>query len=492
MIDTTSLYEFFLKRRPKWTPEPVDRIRYSVLQRAIEKGEHALVEEPPRSGKTEAVAVILVAWWLSSHPNYKFGFITHSQALGQKFLADVVSILRDLGFQFEYVRASEFKLKGSAGIDPSYWVSGIGGGHTGKGANCLIISDVLRSGTDAMSQKIRESIITDVVSTGMNRLEPYTLPNGSTIPGFAIFEQARLHEDDPCGWLMKSGLNYIQHHFPCWNDDGRSAWVKNTYTGEIFYAEPYNALTRRQPRPLLDQIKAYSTEYFFFCQYLMVCGIGLSNYFDLTRCRRYEHVPQVSRWWAACDFANTATISGSRTAFCAMGLNDATGQLSVIGAQAGRYRADEMGDQMIAFLNAIYRLTGLRPEACIVERAAQGYSIIDFFQNSLPIVPITPLGSKEERAAGVAHMVAKGLIHLPSEAPWLKEFESEVGGFPLATLNDLADSFVHCLDYAVRPSEFRLPSEEGMVEYDTIEQYESSFSEENQFDLEVQRDSWRR
>jgi hypothetical protein len=258
-IESTLLEFWEHHRDKKYITEAVDRIRYTTIQLCLENGWHTIVEEPPRSGKSEAVAVFSVAWWLAGHPNFKFGLITHSQALGCKFLAAVAKLLSGLGFEFEYERAAEIKLKGSLGIDPSFWVSGIGGGHTGKGANRLIVSDCLRSGTDAMSQKIRESIITDVISTGMNRLEPYTSDDGSIITGAATFEQARLHEADPVGWMTKSGLCYVQCRFPAINDDGKGAFVRNTYTGQIFFSPAYDALTRRSSRDQLNAIKGYST-----------------------------------------------------------------------------------------------------------------------------------------------------------------------------------------------------------------------------------------
>src|ERR1039458_5188549 len=105
MAQTESLLGFWERHRDKkYITEPVDRIRYTTIQLCFENGWHTIVEEPPRSGKSEAVAVFSVAWWLSTHPNFKFGLITHSQALGCKFLSAVAKLLRDLGFEFEYER----------------------------------------------------------------------------------------------------------------------------------------------------------------------------------------------------------------------------------------------------------------------------------------------------------------------------------------------------------------------------------------------------
>ena len=474
------------RRDPKYVTEVVDEIRYTVNEENLELGRHSVHEEPPRSGKSEALCVESVTDHLSTHPNFKFGLITHSMALGCKFVGAAANRLRAMGFEFEYERADSFKLKGSLGIDPSYWASGIGGGHTGKGCNRLVVSDVLRSGTDAMSEKIRESIITDVISTGMNRLEPYTADDGSVIPGAVTFEQARLHDGDPCGWALRNLPQIVHSHFPAINDDGNSAWVRNTYTNEAFFPAAYTNLTRRSTREQLDLIKAYSTSYFWNCQYLLVCGMGDLVYFILSRCPRYERTPQVDCWWFGGDFANTATSSGSRTAFCAMGYQASTGKLAVLGVEAGRWRVDEMGDHMIAFLNAMYRITGLYPEAVLVERAAAGYGIIDRYQSTLPIVPVYPTGSKEDRAGSVAYIVNQAGVWLPAEAPGLADWESEVGGFPLATLNDQPDALVHCLSYALRPSEYRgQKAQEELVVYDALEGGHSLDSDLDSFDKQM-------
>ncbi len=221
-----NLLEYWEQKRPrKYQTDPIDRVRCSLVQLVYESYQNFIDEEHPRSGKSEANNLYGPAWWLSTHPHFKFGLITHSQALGNKFVGAVAKLLIADGFKLEYERADQFKLEGSDGIDPSFWASGISGGHTGKGCHRLLVDDCLRSGTDAMSQKVRESIITDVISTAMNRLEPY---NGN--PGAVTFCQARLHESDPCGWFLKeSGLPYVRAHFPATNDSGTDAYIENTY-----------------------------------------------------------------------------------------------------------------------------------------------------------------------------------------------------------------------------------------------------------------------
>ncbi len=320
----------------------------------------------------------------------------------------------------------------------------------------------------------------------MNRGEAYTGDDGQIIPFAVTLEQARLHAGDPVGWFMKeSQLPYVQCHFPAINDDGRSAWVRNLYDGSMLYIPAYSSLTRRQPREVLEQVKGYSTSYYWHTQFLQVIPSGSEMFFDLSKCPRYD-AQYVDKWWAACDFANTATSTGSRSAFGAMGFNKATGQLVMLGARAGRYRADEMGDEMIRFLQEINRMTGLQPAAVIVEKAAGGYAIIDRYERDLPqIVAVSPGKSKEEHAGGVCYIVNQGLVALPQDgtATWLREWFDEVGQFPLALLNDQTDVFCYLLDYAARPSLFQPVIQQYITEYDCLaEDYQSSFREMNAFD----------
>ncbi len=220
------------------------------------------------------------------------------------------------------------------------------------------------------------------------------------------------------------------------------------------YLPAYDALTSRFPRPKLEEIKGFSTSYFWFSQYMMEPKLGSVNYFDLTRCPIYQN-PRADLWIMGCDFANTQTEAGSRTALVALGWCQAAGQIQVIGVAAGRWKQDEMGDQMEAFYAAMYRLTGRQATAIVVERAAAGYGIIDRYSRRYPIQPGEPRGSKEERAGAVCYIVNRGSVALPESAPWLKEFKDEVGGFPLQAQNDIPDALVWALSFFVRPSEFK-------------------------------------
>jgi len=86
----------------------------------------------------------------------------------------------------------------------------------------------------------------------------------------------------------------------------------------------------------------------------------------------------------------------------------------------------------------------------------------------------------------VAYIVNQAGVWLPAEAPGLADWESEVGGFPLATLNDQPDALVHCLSYALRPSEYRgQKAQEELVVYDALEGGHSLDSDLDSFDKQM-------
>lgn len=82
------------------------------------------------------------------------------------------------------------------------------------------------------------------------------------------------------------------------------------------------------------------------------------------------------------------------------------------------------------------------PRAILIEDKSSGQSLIQELRSttSLPIIPIEPDGNKLFRASEVSSIVEAGLLHLPENASWLVDFESEFFGFPLSTNDDQVDS----------------------------------------------------
>ena len=189
-------------------------------------------------------------------------------------------------------------------------------------------------------------------------------------------------------------MKFLHLHLPATADMGAEAWFRDGYAGtnQIFAA--YRALwPSRYNRDRLEGIFQVIHPYYRRAQYDLVPSMGELGYFDVEKFLRYQH-PLVEQVWIAVDAAQTATEGGSYTAFVACGIFE--GKIKTVAVRRGRWRQDVMHAQLIDFFGFIARLTGVVPEAVVVEQAAGGFSIIDFLSSQLPIVPIIPRGSKEE------------------------------------------------------------------------------------------------
>lgn len=456
-----TLLEYFEQQRPKtYRTEWSTRWICLALQRAYNERKNLIIECMPRGGKSEPANVYTPAWWLRTHPDDNIGLICSEDGLASKFVGATRNLLARNGAAFDFERSNEFKLKGTRSLDATYTGRGVHSNLSGRGFSALHADDCLKSGTEAMSDLVRERLWTDVISAGINRLTP---------DGIVIAMQARLHSQDIIGKLLDTGLKFLRLHLPATNDAGTSAYFEDGYSGEKRFFPPYKAMTARYPRPKLDEIFSTVTSYYWMAQYAQEPSLGDMAYFKIDNLPRYDH-PRIERCWIAIDPAQTATKGGSYSVGVALGFDGE--KLLVLDVIRGRWKQDELQAEVLAQFAAVTRKTGIRPEAVIVERAAAGFGLIDMLGSQLPIVPLIPKGSKEERAAGVCYIVNRGQVAFPREAGWLTACLEELGSFPLGRTNDFVDALVHGLSYVGRPSEFAPTEREvGIVERDTIQEY---------------------
>lgn len=183
-----NLLEYFEQQRPKnYQTEWVTRWLCLAVQRALEERKNLIIELHPRAGKSEVINVYAQSWWLETHPDANVGLVCSEDGLAGKFVGAASKLLARNGTRFEYDRSQEFKIAGTPSLDATYTGRGIHSNLAGRGFNAVIFDDLLKSGTDAMSDLVRERMFTDVCSAAINRLSP---------DGIVICTQARLHSQD--------------------------------------------------------------------------------------------------------------------------------------------------------------------------------------------------------------------------------------------------------------------------------------------------------
>lgn len=438
-----TLLEFYEKRRPKgYTTEWYHKWLCLALERSYRLRRNLAVEIGPRHGKSELMNVYGPAFRLDECHDEMFMCVSNSDSLAKKFSVGCRGLV-DAPLADD--RDSEWKLASLESLNYSYKATGVRGQMTGHGASVLVFDDLLKSGMEAKSDTVRNTVWENVCSAAINRLSPN---------GVVQVLQARLHQDDPLGRLLKSGMKFIRLRLPAWNTGG-AAFFEDQYAGELVKFPDYEFLSARYPREKLREIAEVSGPYYFSAQYLQEPSMGDLSYFDVSKFPRYEHAKGISASWIAVDAANTETSGGSYSAFVCLGF--CGDHLKVLGVKRGRWRQDMLIDELWDFYHAMSRLTGVQPMKVIVERAAAGYGLIDHLSGKMPIEPLIPKGSKEERAAAVCYVPNRGQVQLPMNGSWVRDFTEELENFPLCSNKDQVDAFVHCLSLVVRPSEFNLP-----------------------------------
>lgn len=155
---------------------------------------------PPRHGKSELASKNFPAWHLGRHPDHEFIACSYNLSLAMSFSRKVKQIMEDESYAGVFPNTK---------LDPNnqsteewavarhrggYVAAGIGGGITGKGANCLVIDDPVRSAEDADSADTREKIWEWYMSTAYTRLAP---------GGGVLLIQTSWHDDDLAGRLQQ-------------------------------------------------------------------------------------------------------------------------------------------------------------------------------------------------------------------------------------------------------------------------------------------------
>lgn len=96
------------------------------------------------------------------------------------------------------------------------------------------------------------------------------------------------------------------------------------------------------------------------------------------------------------------------------------------------------GKRMVKSLAAKYN-----PSAILIEDKSTGQALIPELREDpdfgYSVIPVEPCGDKETRMSTESPCIESGRVWLPHSAPWLPEFELEVGIFPLSATKDQVD-----------------------------------------------------
>lgn len=444
---------------PFYRPRPHTDYLAEVLSTAVHDAEKGLdsrvvVQMPPGQGKSSMCSVALPLYALARNPDWEVVLASAEASLANKWSRDCRRAITDgripglaLNPDSQAVTEWETNQRGSL------IARGVGGQITGRRARVMVIDDPVKNFTDAHSKFQRDVLWDRWQSVLKTRLRP-----GSVV----VLVMTRWHEDDLAGRL-------IDRHPDEWELVNLPALAEGAdllgrSVGEPLLS-PQSEETEADALARWDQLRAEVGSYVWDALYQQRPAPPGGAVFK-TDWWQHKPVPvSFDRIVTSWDLT-----FGSQTGdYCVgMVLGQAGADVWVLDMVRGRWAFNDQ-------IGQIERLSESWPQATahIVEKAATATAAHETLSRKIPgILLRPPRGNKEVRAQAVAPMVEAGNVHLPTKAPWLDDFHSEVAGFPSsAPHDDIVDALSQGLDYlrvphkatvTANPAMQRLPSNSGM------------------------------
>jgi hypothetical protein len=216
---------------PKFELATHIRLIIDELER-LERGEidRLMIFMPPRHGKSLLTSQLFPSWFLGRHPDRSIIASSYGSSLATDFGRKVRNLCSEPLFRsiFPKARIADDSaavycfnmLQGGA-----YFALGAGGSRTGRGADLLLLDDLVKNREEAYSASSRKNLAEWYESVAYTRLSG---------PGAAvIIVQTRWHQDDICGRLLREhpeegwtvlNLPAIAETDEGWRKEGEPLW----------------------------------------------------------------------------------------------------------------------------------------------------------------------------------------------------------------------------------------------------------------------------
>ncbi len=444
---------------------------------------------PPRHGKSQLVSRLFPAYWVSRHPQLFCAIASYSAELAYAHSREARHYYRLTGHALS---------KDSAAV--GNWLTpqrggciaaGVRGPFTGKGYNLGIIDDPYKGPEDAKSALQRERLIDWLKSVWFTRAEPGQSSAGKWLAAAQVVVQTRWDHQDMTAWLLAQEVEENPEHWtvlnlpaiaepvaismqiphtcmrvPDWRQPGEPLCPERvplevlqrirTRLGSYWW----NALYQQRPSPaegllfrkawIQSPLPTATGQARRYAPLVLSCDLSFKDGKDNDACgfallgllepQRHPAVEARRQGLALATNAGTAQPSGARHANGLTPL-DPWAELQIEALWAHRQRLDLPG--VIKFLLASLASLehqGLRPNAVLIEDAANGPAVCQLLKRQVPgLIAIPPKGSKASRAHAVAPLVEAGQVRFHRRSDSL--IEELLAFSPRGGINDQVDAF---------------------------------------------------
>jgi predicted phage terminase large subunit-like protein len=444
---------------------------------------------PPRHGKSQLVSRLFPSYWVSRHPELFCAIASYSGELAYAHSREARHYYRLTGHALS---------KDSAAV--GNWLTpqrggciaaGVKGPFTGKGYNLGIIDDPYKGPEDAKSALQRERLIDWLKSVWFTRAEPGLTADGALLPAAQVVVQTRWDHHDMTAWLLEQEAEENPEHWTVLNlpaiaePEAISMQIPHTCTKVPDWRQPGEPLCpERVPLAVLQRIRTRLGSYWWnalyqqrpspaegllfrkdwiqpplpvspgqprrFAPLVLSCDLSFKDGKDNDACgfallgllepQRHPAVDARRQGMALAANATGAQRNGAPHSDGGTA-SDPWAELQIEALWAHRHRLDLPGviKFLLASLASLER-QGLRPNAVLIEDAANGPAVCQLLRRQVPgLIAIPPKGSKASRAHAVAPLVEAGQVRFARKADSL--IEELLAFSPRGGVDDQVDAF---------------------------------------------------
>ncbi len=432
-------------------PDDITRSRYmaakhhKILAAALEEVDKGhiprlIVTMPPRHGKSELVSKRFIAWMMGRDPYKQIMFATYNEDFAGDFGVEVREIMQSPqfgqifpGIGFRKGGAAKDRIQTSEGGICVF--KGRGGALTGRGADRLIVDDILKDAEEADSPTTREKCWQWFTKVAMTRL--------MTVGASVVIVITRWHDDDIVGRLTDPTN-------PCYNEDEAKKWKVINLP---FFAEDADPMGREKGEVLWPE--RFDEEFGIAQRQLNPRGFSAlyqqhptpedGDFFrrDWIKLYKPRELPKDLRIYAASDHAVGTKQTNDATVILIVGVDD-NDDIWVLDCWWRRKSSDHVVDAMLQFMQT------KKPLIWWAEKGHISKSIGPFLRKRMletgtyiNLHEVTPAADKQTRAQSIQGRMAMGKVYFPENATWISQAMDEMLKFPHHRHDDFVDALAY-------------------------------------------------
>jgi predicted phage terminase large subunit-like protein len=421
-----------------------DHLRY-ISDRLVEleqrKIKRLLISIGPRHGKSFLTDVWLCVWWLTRNPRARIILVGYGEQFAREWGARVRDLILEhaeklnLVLNKEKMAADDWETSEGGGMI----CVGVGGALMGRGADLLILDDLVKTAEEANSETYRDKMWEWIQSTALTRLQPNAVVVGL---------MTRWHMDDVFGRLMEHQADkWTVINLPSLALDNDLLGRK---PGEPLWPEFFT------DDPTYEIRKSSMSEYYWNALHQ---GMPSPPGGDLIKEEWFQFYVQDPSWIASMQTEADQWIQSWDPAL----LDKTTSDFWVGQVWARKGAALYLVDGVRGHFTLAEAATHIRqftlkyPKAVakLMENTAMGPAIKQTLQHEIPgIVPLPAKGSKRSRVEAITPYLMGHNVYLPentngTKPKWVWEFVAECCAYPRGANDDQVDALSQAITFLV-------------------------------------------